>query len=94
VRILEACTRIEAGGFEEFPVALHAPIDPPRPHFLTLSPASDLDSGHAGPFSPFVSEILACVRSCIAIFSPGPGRMTTGNEKGLKPTVQNFRLSY
>jgi hypothetical protein len=31
--------------------------------------------------SPFVSEILACVRSCIVIFSSGLGR-TTGNKKG------------
>jgi hypothetical protein len=28
---------------------------------------------------------LACVRSCIVIFSSGLGRMTTGNEKGQKP---------
>lgn len=88
MRILEACAWIEAGGSEEFPVALHTPIDPPRPHFLALSPASDLDSGHAGPFFPFVSEILACVRSGIAIFSPGLGRMTTGNEKGRASTSE------
>jgi hypothetical protein len=25
---------------------LHAPIYPPRPHFLALSPAPDLDSRH------------------------------------------------
>lgn len=54
VRILKACTGIEAGGPEELPVALHVPIYPPRPHFLTLSPASDFHSGHAGPFFPFV----------------------------------------
>jgi CBS domain-containing protein len=59
-----------AGDSEEFPVALHAPIYPPRPHFLTLSPASDLHSGHASPFFPFVSEILACVRSLIVICLP------------------------
>ena len=47
VRVLKACIRIEAGDFEEFPVALHGPIYPPRPHLLTSSPASDLDSGHA-----------------------------------------------
>jgi hypothetical protein len=41
VRILKARTRIEAGDPEELPVALHVPIYPPRPHFLTLSPASD-----------------------------------------------------
>jgi hypothetical protein len=32
--------------------------------------------------------------SCIAIFSPGLGRTTTGNEKGQKPTVQDVRLSH
>jgi hypothetical protein len=70
VRILKACTGIKACDFEEFPVALHAPIYPPRPHFLTLSPASDLHSGHASPFVRCVSEILACVRSLIASFLP------------------------
>jgi hypothetical protein len=28
---------------------LDAPIYPPRPHFLTLTPAPDLYSGHANP---------------------------------------------
>lgn len=51
VRILKACTRIEAGDHEESPVALHAPIYPPRPDVLTLSPASDLHSGHAKSLS-------------------------------------------
>ena len=54
MRILKACTGIEAGDPEELPVALHAPIYPPRPHFLTFSPASDFHSGHAKPFFPFV----------------------------------------
>ena len=52
VRILKACIRIEAGDFEEFPVALHGAVYPPRPHVLTRSPASDLNSGHVlAPFS-------------------------------------------
>src|ERR687898_875145 len=55
MRILKACSRIEAGEAQELPVALHAPIYPPRPHFLALSPASDLHSGHASLLQ-FVSE--------------------------------------
>ena len=52
VWILKAGIRIEARDHEEFPVALDAPIDPPRPHFLALAPAPDLHSGHAGPSLP------------------------------------------
>jgi hypothetical protein len=40
---------------------LHAPIYPPRPHVLALSPASDLHSGQCQSLLPFASEILACV---------------------------------
>jgi hypothetical protein len=47
VRIFKARARIEAGYTEELSVALYAPVDPPRPYILTLSPASDLDSRHA-----------------------------------------------
>jgi hypothetical protein len=50
VRILKARARVEARGAKEFSVALHAPIYPPRPDVLTLSPASDLDSRHAHAF--------------------------------------------
>jgi len=49
VWILKAGIRIEAREDEEFPVALDAPVYPPRPHFLTLTPAPDLYSGHASP---------------------------------------------
>jgi hypothetical protein len=70
VRILKARVRIEAGDFEEFPVALHGPVYPPRPHFLTCSPASDLDSGHVLVPSPFGTEILACVRLAAGPSSP------------------------
>jgi hypothetical protein len=51
VGILKGRARSEAGGPEELRVALHAPIYPPRPHFLTLAPASDLHSGHPSPLS-------------------------------------------
>jgi hypothetical protein len=49
VWILKVGIRIEARGNEEFSVALDASINPPRPHFLTLTPAPDLYSGHASP---------------------------------------------
>jgi hypothetical protein len=49
VWILKGGIRIEARDNEEFPVALDAPVDPPRPHFLALTPAPDLHSGHASP---------------------------------------------
>jgi hypothetical protein len=60
VRILKACTRIEASDLEELPVALDAPIYPPRPHVLALSPASDLHSGQCQSFLRS-RAILACV---------------------------------
>ena len=61
VRIFKACSRVEAGNLEEFPVALHAPIYPPCPYLLALSPATNFYSGHAGPFFHVggVFEILA-----------------------------------
>lgn len=49
VWILKVGIRIEARGDEECSVALDASIYPPRPHFLTLTPAPDLYSGHASP---------------------------------------------
>jgi CBS domain-containing protein len=72
IRILKPCTGIEAGDPEEFSVALHAAIYPPRPHFLTFPPASDLHSGHAGPFlRSFIRQILACVRLPVVILASG-----------------------
>lgn len=57
VRIFKACSRVEAGNLEEFPVALHAPIYPPCPHLLALSPATNFYSGHSGPsFTSAVSS--------------------------------------
>ncbi len=54
MRILKLCPWVEAGGLEEFSVALDAPVYPPCPYLLAFSPTSDFHSGHAGP--------LLCVR--------------------------------
>ena len=51
VWILKPRPRIEAGDPEELPIALHPPVYPPRPHFLTLPPAPNLDSRQRDPFS-------------------------------------------
>jgi hypothetical protein len=41
---------------------LDAPIYPPRPYFLTLTPAPDLHSGHASPSFRF-GELSRAFRS-------------------------------
>ena len=48
VRILEACTWVEAGRPKKFPIALDAAVDPPCPHLEAFSPAADFHSGHQG----------------------------------------------
>jgi hypothetical protein len=50
VRILKACSRVEAGDREEFPVSLDAPVYPPRPNILPSPPSPDLYSCHPSPF--------------------------------------------
>jgi len=77
VWILDAGAWVEAGDAEEFSVALHLPIYPPRPYVLTLSPSPDLDSRHASPFL-FGSD----QRQYHAI----PARMTAGGPRPAEDT--------
>jgi hypothetical protein len=68
VRILEACTWVEAGRPKKFPVALDAAVDPPCPHLEAFSPAADFHSGHQGdPFLRVGAQIFARVgAACLA----------------------------
>jgi hypothetical protein len=86
VRILKSRIRIEASDLEELPVALHAPIYPPRPHVLALPPASDLHS-RQGPSLPCEQNLDMRGRSIILperlnIESCGPGSVRPPGEHG------------
>ena len=83
--------RIEAGDSEKFPVALHAPIYPPRPHFLTSSPASDLNSGQWRPLSRSLTRYWHAFGSppqAHTLTAPfGPSRTLEGAPDGLQRTA-------